>query len=108
MTVYNKLYLIVRTDLSPEQQAIQAGHAAVEWARKYGHLCDHPTFVLLEAKNKAHLKWLMVQLVIAGIAYIPFYEPDRNDGLTALAVHYLGYIDKKLFYKLPLLKFRLK
>jgi hypothetical protein len=106
--MYNKLYLIVRTDLTPEQQAIQAGHAAVEWARRHGHLCSHPTFVLLEAKNKAHLKWLMVKLVLAGMAYIPFYEPDRNDGLTALAVHYYKSKDRKLFYKLPLLKFKLK
>ena len=104
----NKLYLIVRTDLSPEQQAIQAGHAAVEWARGHGHLYPHPTFVLLEAKNKSHLKWLMVRCILAGMAYIPFYEPDRNEGLTALAVHYCGLKDRKLFYKLPLLKFRLK
>jgi hypothetical protein len=106
--MYNKLYLIVRTDLSPEQQAIQAGHAAVEWARRYGHLYTHPTFVLLEAENKAHLKWLMVKMVLAGVAYIPFYEPDRNDGLTALAVHYHGSKERRLFRKLPLLKFRLK
>jgi hypothetical protein len=106
--MYNKLYLIVRTDLSPEQQAIQAGHAAVEWARRYGHLYEHPTFVLLEAKNKAHLKWLMVQMALTGWPYTAFHEPNRNEGLTALAVHYHGSKEKKLFYKLPLLKFKLK
>lgn len=107
--MYNKLYLIVRSDLSPEQQAIQTGHVAVEWASKYGYLYPHPTFVLLEAKNKLHLIKLMIQMILIGMTYVPFYESDNNEGITAIAMHYYGHSDKKFFQKqLELLKFRLK
>jgi hypothetical protein len=103
---FNKLYVIIRSDISPEQQAIQAGHAAVEWARKHGYRFPHPTFVFLGAKNELHLIWLMIRLILAGKSYTPFHEPDLADQVTAIAVHHIG--ESKLFKNLPLMKFKLQ
>ena len=91
MTVYNKLYVVVRTDLPPEAQAIQAAHAATEWAMRYGSDFQHPTFVFLQVENKFKLWMLAVALVLANRPYVPFYEPDFDRGLTAIAVHHGGY-----------------
>lgn len=32
-----KLYVIVRTDMPPAYQAVQAGHAVAEWLLQPGH-----------------------------------------------------------------------
>lgn len=32
-----KLYILIRSDISPEQQAVQAGHAVAEFCRLYPH-----------------------------------------------------------------------
>lgn len=89
--VYNKLYVVVRIDLPPEAQAIQTTHAAVEWARKYGHRYVHPTLVVLGVKNKFQLQLLKVRLVLANKDYVEFHEPDHDRGLTAIAIHHHGY-----------------
>jgi hypothetical protein len=88
---YNKLYVVVRTNLPPEAQAIQVSHAAIEWARKYGDRYTHPTLVVLGVKNKFQLQLLKVRLVLANKGYVEFHEPDYNGGLTAIAIHHHGY-----------------
>lgn len=88
---YNKLYVVVRTNLPPETQAIQATHAAIEWARKYGNQYVHPTLVVLGVKNKLQLQLLKIKLVLANKDYFEFHEPDYNRGLTAIAIHHYGY-----------------
>jgi hypothetical protein len=85
MTVYNKLYVVVRT-----AQAIQASHAAVEWARDYGHNYTHPTFVFLSVENKLQLQLLRIRLILANKSYVLFHEPDHDRGLTAIAIHHYG------------------
>jgi hypothetical protein len=91
MTAYNKLYVVVRTDLSPEAQAIQATHAAIEWAKKCGGRYVHPTLVVLGVKNKFQLQLLKIKLVLASKDYFEFHEPDYNRGLTAIAIHHYGH-----------------
>lgn len=88
---YNKLYVVVRTDQTKTQQAIQAGHAATEWARRHGDNFTHPTFVWLGVRNKLQLWLLCVRLVLANKPYVPFYEPSQNKGLTAIAIHHYHY-----------------
>ena len=90
MTMYNKLYVVVRTDLPPEAQAIQASHAALEWARYYGHYYTHPTFIFLSVENKLQLRLLIIKLILANKQYVTFNEPDYDRGLTAVAIHHYG------------------
>lgn len=101
----NKLYVIVRADLSYEQQAIQAAHAAVEWARIFGSQYYHPTLVFLNAQNRLHLTWIRIKLILANRLYVPFREPDLDDQITAIAVHLHSSSIHRLFNKLPLMKF---
>ena len=85
----NKLYVIVRRDLSKSQQAVQAGHAVAQF------LIDCPnsgwtngTLVYLKGPNghdeimqfyqymyKKESQWIM-----------PFYEPDIDNEMTAFAI----------------------
>jgi hypothetical protein len=88
MTVSNKLYVVIRKDLPPEAQAIQASHAAVEWARSCGSYYMHPTFVFLSVENKLQLQLLRIKLILANKLHFPFHEPDYDRGLTAIAIHH--------------------
>ena len=86
--MYNKLYVVVRTDLPPEAQVIHASHAAVEWARVYGHNYTHPTLVFLSVENKLQLQLLRVRLILANKPYITCNTQDN--GITAIAIHHYG------------------
>lgn len=77
-----KLYVIVRSDLSKSQQAVQAAHAVAQFLK------DHPdtewpngTLVLLKVPSLLRLiRWM-------DYAQSYFIEPDIGDEITAIA-HY--------------------
>lgn len=81
-----KLYVLVRADLSKSQQAVQAGHAVAE-------LClngclkewENGALVYLKVRNEEMLREWMKKLD----APKAFYEPDRNNEMTAIA--WVGY-----------------
>lgn len=85
----NKLYVIVRRDLSKSQQAVQAGHAVAQF------LIDLPdsgwtngTLVYLKGPS-GHEEMMNFFEGIRKIEprwHMPFYEPDLDDEITALAV----------------------
>ena len=104
-----RMYFFVPYNLSPIQQAIQAGHAALEYARKYKDdeefidFADNwKTWVILNggttnSKGKTGANYrkdeepyfgtldnLAHQLIKNDIKYSLFNEPDLNDALTAV------------------------
>lgn len=101
-----KLYVIVRSDLSKSQQAVQAGHVLAQW------MLEHPkdisswsngTLIYLKVKDEIELKEL-VQRISTTYAYKTislFWEPDINFEMTAMAS--FQHVRCELFENLPLL-----
>jgi len=97
-----RMYFFVPYNISPIQQAIQAGHAALEYAHKYAQseqfvdfVVNHKTWVILnggttnaqrdfEGISQGTLNQLGDQLMDNQIDLAWFHEPDLNDALTAL------------------------
>lgn len=79
----DKIYVLVRGDLSKSAQAVQAGHALAELIMQRGVRPDvwTGTLVYLKVQHEEELKrWL--RDVPEGV---PFYEPDLGNSLTAIA-----------------------
>ena len=100
----SKLYVIVRSDLEPSQQAVQACHAVVQFQ------ADHPketevwyeksnTLALLGLPNEVALGVIVEKAQRLGVPVACFREPDRNNELTAIA---LGPQGKRLTRNIPL------
>lgn len=80
------LYTISRRDIPIAQQAIQGGHAAIEYAYLYGRPTDHhPSYINLTIRDKLQLEGLRASLEEAGIRTSHFEEPYKDWGLTAIA-----------------------
>lgn len=80
------MYAISRRDIPLAQQAIQAGHAAIEHAYLYGRPADyHPSYIHLTIRDKAKLESLRDTLHAAGISTAEFHEPYKDWGLTAIS-----------------------
>lgn len=86
-----KLHLVTRSDLSPGQQAVQAAHALREFVR------EHPeedlrwykgsnTLALLAVEDEDSLQELLSRAQLRRIPCSGFWEPDRDDELTAIAI----------------------
>jgi hypothetical protein len=108
-----RMYGLVPYNISPIQQAIQFGHAVVE----YGRSCDginrlqktynlwadkYKTFIILNGgttnKNPEKLGTLnqhLNTLTEAGIILHVFFEPDLGDQLTAIVF----IVDERVFNK---------
>ncbi len=102
-----RMYFLVMYNLSPIQQGIQAGHAAIEYQVKYmlpnstGVIAtanrlwatDHKTFMVLNGGTsnrgehvpagtmEQHATWLTER----DVPHAVFFEPDLNDALSAIA-----------------------
>lgn len=108
-----RMYFFVPYNISPIQQAIQAGHAALEYAHKYGDtelfkefVVRHKTWVILdggttnaqrdfEGISQGTLNQIGDQLMDNLIDTAWFHEPDLNDALTALCF----IADERVFNK---------
>ncbi len=82
-------YVIVRTDMPKIHQAVQAGHAAQEAAKRFGKTPRINNLIYLQVPDKESLIAAMENLGMNEIDFVPFYEPDYNRGLTAIATDYL-------------------
>lgn len=98
------IYVAVRSDLSPEQQAVQACHASSLSGHKFG-VSESTHLVLLSVPNKEALSALHEKLLDHGIGVSLFYEPDNDMGHSALATQPLTCSHRKLFKNLKLLRF---
>jgi peptidyl-tRNA hydrolase len=99
-----KIYLVVRSNLPPGTQAVQACHALRQFVEEHPRIDRYwfdssNTLVLLEVPNKLELIRLHHQARQAGIAHSVFREPDLRDALTAIA---LGPSGRELCSGLPL------
>lgn len=85
-----KLYVVVRRDLIPGAQLAQSLHAFREYVE------HHPesektwyktsnTIAILDCTDEEELTHLMHSADGRGIKFSPFYEPDMNHALTAVA-----------------------
>lgn len=98
-----RMYFFVPYNLSPIQQAIQAGHAALEYADEYGpeeqfihFVRKWKTWIILNGGTTNNrfelgtgiplgsLNQIVEQLQQNAIPYSHFQEPDLNDALTAV------------------------
>lgn len=97
------VYVLVREDLPPAAQAVQACHAAMSAARLSPSM-DQERLVLLQVKDRDHLLRCAEKLSSRGIDFSIFFEPDHDWGETALATH--PHVNKiSDLQKLPLAKF---
>lgn len=91
-----KLYVLVRRDLSPSQQAVQGGHAVAEFLLHRDTTWKNGTLVYLGVKDlRELLKW-MSRFDTFEIPYSAFYEPDIGNEPTALATTTKSWVVKGL------------
>jgi hypothetical protein len=108
-----RMYGLVPFNISPIQQAIQYGHAVVEYGLNVKNLPphqelyenwarNHKTFIILNGgttnNNPERLGTLNQHLATLnenGVITSEFYEPDLNDALTAVVF----LVDERVFNK---------
>lgn len=100
------MYVIVRTDLSMPQVAVQSCHACIEATKAFEveKLQEHPSVIILAAKSEAKLQQIRQFLIANGIRHVHFYEADLNDQLTAIATEPIHGEKRDLFRKFQLIK----
>lgn len=100
-----RMYFFVPYNISAIQQGIQAGHAALEYAKMYGHedqykefIDNHKTWIILNGGSTNNdidspgSMQKMLNMIIDfneknetdKINYSTFYEPDLNNALTSI------------------------
>lgn len=96
----------MRIDLSPPQQAVQSCHAVIEATKAFNleRLLDHPSVIILSAKDENRLHRVRKYLVEQGIQHVHFYEPDLDDELTAIATEPIYSDRRPAFRKFQLLR----
>jgi hypothetical protein len=67
-------------------------------------LSDHPSVIILSAKNENRLHRVRKHLIDNGIQHVHFYEPDLGDELTALATEPIFSDRRDIFRKYQLLR----
>lgn len=94
--------MLVDSSLSRSQQTVQACHAVIEFALKYGPEWKHQSLVVLRMKNADEIdEWYLALNTIHKdkCRSVAFFESHWDNRLTAIAVH--GGDD--LFTDIPLL-----
>lgn len=107
----DRLYIVIRSDLSPGARCAQACHTLRAFVDAHPGI-DREWFtasnnlVVLEAPHEAYLVALASLATQRGVAVATFREPDYSDALTGVALG-PSEIARRLVSSLPLaLKFR--
>lgn len=95
-------HVLVRTDLSLAQQAVQAIHAAMACVGEHGGLTPDTRLVLLGVSGHDELIRWARRLTSQRIAYSLFEEPDHGIGPSALATRPGLLTERKGLGRLPL------
>lgn len=79
---------------------VQSNHAALEAGIFLGDKTqtEPSSLIVIAVKNKYQLEKAMNDLIIKGISYVPFYEPDWEYGLTAIGTQPLQQ-DQRILLK---------
>lgn len=96
--------MFVRKDLPFEQIVVQASHACVESTKHTPYQSDHPSVIVLSAKNEGSLQKAIDFLKENDIIHYAFREPDMGEALTAVATAPLDEDKRILFKKYNLLR----
>lgn len=80
----DKLYVLVRQDLSKSQQAVQAGHALAELLLETNPNWNNGTLVYLGVRDKEELDYYYEEMDIWCLKR-KFNEPYKDMGHTAFA-----------------------
>lgn len=97
------VYVMVREDLSREQQLVQVGHAALEAGNRFPAARGGPAhLILLVTPNQVTLEATARALLRQGIDHHLFFEPDFGMGHSALATRPLYGAERKAMRKYPL------
>ena len=78
-------YIFVRTDISYEQQVVQAAHAALEAGFEFDKPSVTSSIVLIPAKDMGELHMIAARLEENQIQFKMFHEPDFGMGDSAIA-----------------------
>lgn len=96
-----RLYVLVRADLAPAYQAVQAGHAVAQFMLDHPGVWNNATLVYLSVSDEQDLVfWYQRAREYASHSTI-FREPDLEDAATAAA--FFGHPLKNLLRRVPLL-----
>ena len=87
----HKLITVTRRDLTPGYQSVQSSHAIVNFAIHHPDLFkqwhEQSNYLAqLSVENLSQLSLLCSKLDDKGILYVPFYEPDLDNQLTAICI----------------------
>jgi peptidyl-tRNA hydrolase len=85
MYIQEKMYVVVRDDLTIAQKAVQAGHALAEYLLRKSPDWTNGVLVYLKVDDKDKLYALKNQLLRHGYDCVWFNEPDLCSEITALA-----------------------
>ena len=97
------VYVLVRTDLSLEQQLVQSSHAVLEAGRSlYGPEHGIASVIVLAVADQAALYRAHEELLRRGVECELFFEPDFDMGHSALATQPLRDTQRRLLRKWPL------
>ena len=105
-----KLYILVRKDMSPEQQAVQAGHAVAQFVKSHpASGWTNGTLIYLHVKNSdSFVKWSTIMYLWHSASkvqpYIGYYYDNDLHGDDPTAAYYYGPEVEHLFSDLPLMR----
>lgn len=83
------VYVLVREDLTCEQQLVQAAHATLAAGARFGPIRSDTHLVVLAVRDEPALLAASHKLLSRGLAHELFFEPDGGVGYSALATRTL-------------------
>jgi len=97
------VYVLVRTDISLEQQLVQASHAALEAGFRFAAPREVSSVIVLAVPSRDALLQASARLQQRGVDHELFFEPDFGMGHSALATRPLtAKKERHLMRKYPL------
>ena len=100
------VYVFVRQDLSPEQQAVQAAHVTLVLGNKLKNVdVSELYFALIGIPQLIDFRDVIKALDAHGTKYETFYEPDQGNTLTAIATYPINRSERGKLRDFKLLRF---